>query len=327
MSIFSHIYVEEKALSYNITHSILEKRKSSQIITIDDYKNIFNRPNQNFQAQKLSPKLILAAKKNNFLYKGSAMCDDFGNQNFYYNTLIQNCLYNCDYCYLQGMYESSNIVIFVNIEDFFKETDKMLTELNSKLFLCISYDTDLLALEKIVPYTSMWIQYANGKENLELEIRTKSNQFHKIASIEPPKNVILAWTVSPTENAKRYEKKAPTLKARLWNIKKALELGWRVRICLDPVLYTKDWQNSYSNMLKEVFSVVPAEKLEDVTVGVFRVNQDYWKNMKKVNPSEILHFPFQKVGNAHTYSDSLTNQINEFLRKELLRYGVLYVIQ
>ena len=34
-----------------------------------------------------------------------------------------NCIYDCDYCYLQGMYPSANIVVFVNHEDFFDAVD------------------------------------------------------------------------------------------------------------------------------------------------------------------------------------------------------------
>ena len=33
---------------------------------------------------------------------------------------MYNCLFDCRYCFLQGMYNSSNFVIFVNYEDFFK---------------------------------------------------------------------------------------------------------------------------------------------------------------------------------------------------------------
>jgi len=40
-----------------------------------------------------------------------------------------NCVYDCEYCYLQGMYPSANIVVFVNFEDFTNAADEKLAEL------------------------------------------------------------------------------------------------------------------------------------------------------------------------------------------------------
>ena len=60
---FSHIYVEKDALNYPLTESVLSKYGSSKMIEINNYKEIFNRSNQNFQLQKFSMKLILAIKK------------------------------------------------------------------------------------------------------------------------------------------------------------------------------------------------------------------------------------------------------------------------
>ena len=98
-----------------------------------------------------------------FLYKGPDICENFGNRHFYYASTILNCIYDCHYCYLQGMYQSANIVIFVNIEDFFEAVDRELSFLGS-MYLCTSYDTDLLALEGILPYSRKWIEFAGRRK-------------------------------------------------------------------------------------------------------------------------------------------------------------------
>ena len=58
-----------------------------------------------------------------------------------------NCIYDCEYCYLKGMYQSAHLVIFVNLEDIFAEVKKIIAQ--HEMYLCVSYDTDLLALEEI----------------------------------------------------------------------------------------------------------------------------------------------------------------------------------
>ena len=316
---FSHIYIEEDAYHYPITSQILTKYQNSIQIKVQNYKQIFNRPNQNFQEQKNSVKLILAVKKDNFYYKGSSVVNDYGFENFYYNTLILNCVYNCEYCYLQGMFSSGNIVVFVNVEDYFRETEKLLTD--KPTYLCISYETDLLAMEDLVPYTSSWINFARLHPNLTIEIRTKSNKYHLIKHLKPCENVILAWTISPDEIVKRYESKTPTLNRRLSDIQLALCDGWRVRLCFDPILHVKNWKEIYGNFVDFAFTRISAEKIFDISLGTFRINADYLKKMKKLRPdSDILYYPFDRSGQLSIYPEGKVIEIMEFMTNRITKF-------
>ena len=305
---FSHIYVEEDAYDYPQTKKILNKFPKSTQIQITNYKHIFNRPNQDFQSQKESMKLILAVKKENFFYKGSQVVNNYGFENFYYNTMILNCVYNCEYCYLQGMFNSGNIVIFVNIEDFFTETKKLLAD--NPVYLCISYETDILAFEDIVPYTSAWIEFARENPNLIIEIRTKSNQYKLIRNLKQTDNIILAWTISPEEVIKKYESKTPTLNQRLRDIESALSDGWKTRICIDPILHIKNWKEIYNKFIEKTFSSISCEKIWDISIGTFRINADYLKKMKKFRTnSDILHYPFERRGSLSVYPEAKSKEI------------------
>ena len=73
-------------------------------------------------------KLILAIKREPLLYGGSSMIQDYMTPNVYYNTPILNCLYNCDYCFLQGMYDSGNLVVFVNEQDMMDAIDARVSD-------------------------------------------------------------------------------------------------------------------------------------------------------------------------------------------------------
>ena len=128
-----------------------------------------------------------------------------------------NCVYNCDYCYLQGMFPSANIVAFVNVEDYFAATRQAILNRSNPsqpFYLCISYDTDLLAFESIAPYCRAWIEFAYEQPDLLVEIRTKSAAYRAIRELSPTDRVILAWTLSPKPVAARYEHGAPPLRQR-----------------------------------------------------------------------------------------------------------------
>ncbi|MCC5816772.1 MAG: DNA photolyase [Leptospira sp.] len=315
---YSTIYIENGVENSPVTKRILEKLPKSNLIYIHDYKEVFNRPNQNFQAQKLSPKLILARKKDNFLYKGSSLAPDFGEENFFYNALLLNCPYNCDYCYLQGMYSSGNIVLFVNIDDYFEKTDEYLKRLG-RIYLCLSYDTDLLGMESWTGYSASWIEFARLRPNLILELRTKSANWRSIQDIKPIPNLILAWTLSPQNIVEKYEKKTASLPARIKAISSAMDAGWDVRVCIDPILDVPGWKEEYSglvNILKES-GVLP--RVREVSLGSFRMNKDYFARVKNLRKdSHIYLSEFITEDGASFYPLSKREEMVHFLQEKLI---------
>ncbi len=320
--IFSHIYIEQEAINYPDTELILSKFKNAQIIEINNYKEIFNTPRQNWRIQKKSQKLILAVKKAGFLYKGTSVAQNFKYENFYYNSLILNCLYDCDYCYLQGLYPSANAVIFVN-NQLFQDTveEKLKTEI--PLYLCISYDTDLLAFEGTIPFCSRWIEFARKQKDLIIEIRTKSANFNTIQNIKPTDNVILAWTISPSSITQEYEKLTPSLDARIKSINAALKKGWKVRLCFDPILSVKNWESVYSEFLDRVKRDINLNLVSDISLGTFRIAKDQLKRIKKERiDSSILYDNFIENNGIYQYTTEQKEKMENFVISKLHSFGI-----
>ena len=318
---FSHIYIEESAVPYQWAQRILNRFPKATVIRIGDYKEVFVRSGQNFRLQKASMKLILAVKKDRFLYPGSPNAQNFGLKNFYYNALILNCLYDCAYCYLQGMYASGNPLLFVNLGDYFTATRQALErrgDPHSPLYLAISYDTDLLAFESIVPYCREWIEFTRNTPELLIEIRTKSANYGSIRDLAPTDQVILAWTISPPSVARAHERGAPPLAHRLKAAKRAIDDGWQVRLCFDPVLRTENWLEHYASCIEETFKTIPADRIRDVTVGGFRVSAAHFKKMRSVrHDSELLYYPYERRGNVLSYPESENTELIEFMMEKL----------
>ena len=160
---FSHIYVERRIRNHPRTEQILLRFPQAQIVEIEHYKDVFNRHGQDGVRQHQAQALILAEKTDHFFYEGAPVCQDFGNTNFYYCSTMMNCIYDCSYCYLKGMYPSGHMVLFVNIEDYLEELDHILKTQN--MYVCISYDADLLAMEAVTGYVRLWSAYAAKHEN------------------------------------------------------------------------------------------------------------------------------------------------------------------
>ncbi|MDE6852029.1 MAG: radical SAM protein [Lachnospiraceae bacterium] len=313
---FSHIYIEKSVRNHPRTREILEKFTAAAVIEIHHYKDVFCRSKQNYSLQHCSQNLILAAKCGTLLYEGAPVCQSFGNPYFYYTSCMMNCIFDCEYCYLKGMYSSANIVIFVNLEDIFAEVERRLQR--HPLYLCVSYDTDLLALEPILGYGKEWCLFTEKHEDLKIEIRTKCANKQIPRNFRPIPGVIYAFTLSPQAVIEAYEHHTPSLTERLSCAAEMVQAGHLVRLCFDPMIYLPEWRNHYAEMLEQVCAVIDWRKIVDVSVGTFRISQDYLKKMRKQEPdSAVVWFPFQKEKGFYHYPDPLMEQMERFLADKL----------
>ena len=313
---FQHIYVEEAVREHPRTREILSHFSDRQIIEITHYKDVFCRKKQNFVQQHQAPALILAAKQGTKIYPGACVCQNFGNHHFYYTSCVMNCLYDCEYCYLRGMYASGNIVIFVNLEDTLAELEKILQK--HSVYLCVSYDTDLMALESITGFVKVWTVFARKHPDLCVEIRTKCGRTDLWRSLPVNENIIYAFTLSPDYVIKRYEHRTASLDSRLQSLRMAQQMGYPIRVCFDPMIWCPDWQSHYQQMWEKVCACVDWEKVQDASVGSFRISKEYMKKMRREAPSSaIVQYPFHNEQGVYQYPDSILTKMEAWMVSHL----------
>ncbi|MCL2462442.1 MAG: radical SAM protein [Defluviitaleaceae bacterium] len=294
-NIFSHVYIEAGAENLPAAKRILARLPNAARVPFGNRRDIFFRRGQDYLAQKNSPKLILAVQ-DEFLRDGSGMCDDFGHERFLIASQMMNCLYDCEYCYLQGAHPSANVVAFVNTPDYFAAVREYFGNMGQDAYLCLSYDADLLALEGLTGFIREWLEFCAGEPRLTLEIRTKCGVFPFGTETAPLENVIFAWTLSPENVIRKFERRAPGLEDRISAAKKASSNGWRVRLCIDPVIAARGWEADYAELARAVAAGFPHGTTEGLSVGAFRAREDVFEKMKKMRPySEILAGDFVKT--------------------------------
>lgn len=297
---FSHVYIEDEIINDENVKEILRGINYKSIINIRSYKDVFDRARQDIMLQKKSRKLILAKKKTDFLYKGSPLCESFNHSNFYYTSSVLNCIYNCSYCYLKGLYPSSDIVVFVNIEDFIKSAE----DFKGPLYLCISYDSDLLSFEPMLHFVEKWTNFAKSHKHILIELRTKcaSLEFNK----SYPENFIFAYSLLPQEIINEFERGTPSLSDRLKAINKLTMHNAKIRLSIEPVIYVNNFEKIYGDFIDEIFNKVDPKKIVDINVGSFRMECEQYNRIRKAEPlSKILKF---KVSREEDYFISNENE-------------------
>jgi len=116
----STLYIERDIAQHPRAVSIMARFPKSRQVSIDRYGDVFNQPAQNFRQQKQYPALILAKKHGRCVLPTPPEYHIGGSRNYYFSHML-NCVYDCRYCFLQGMYRSGNYVVFANFDDFFSD--------------------------------------------------------------------------------------------------------------------------------------------------------------------------------------------------------------
>ena len=315
------IYVEDEIKNHPRTKFILNKFKKSRIILINKYGEIFNKRNQNFRIQKANPCLILAHKKDNFVLPAPEGFGIGSSKNFYFSHMY-NCIYDCRYCFLQGMYSSANYVIFVNFEDFDISIEKIIeNNLDSKLTFFSGYDCDSLALENVTGFAKHILSIFRKYPQIEIEFRTKSIQKEPFLSVKPMPNVILAYSLMPELMSNSLDNKAPSISKRIRVISELASKGWKIGLRFDPLIHGENWKELYQELLENIYNNIFLDNLHSVSFGSLRFPKRMFKDIFKLYPHEPLFTsPLSLNNKMISYDIEIEEEMTSFCKNLTLKY-------
>jgi len=315
------IYIEEEIKDHPRVISICERFPNAERIICHRYGEVFNRKAQNFRLQKQQPALILAKKHKKFVLPAPDGYGIGGARNFYFSHML-NCLYDCRYCFLQGMYRSAHYVLFVNYEDYAEDIIahcQQTPETDSYYFS--GYDCDSLALEPVTQFLDFFMPLFRKYPQAWLELRTKSTQIRKLLEQPPIENCVVAYSLSPEPIAQALEHKAPSLQRRLESLAKLQAQGWNIGLRFDPLIYHENFSEMYRSFFAAVFQQIKPDSLHSVSLGAFRLPEGYFRNVVKLYPYEKLFAgPLQSKAGMVAYETDLEQTLLTFCQQQILNY-------
>lgn len=306
------IYIEEGADKLRKSREILSRFPKATVIPCKHYKEVFNPSNQSFRLQKKNPALILAQQRGKLTHPIPQSYGVGGKHNFYFSHLL-NCLYDCRYCFLQGMYPSAHYLLFVNFDHFKEEIKKTSNSLDDECWFFSGYDCDSLALESVTGFASDFLPFFSELPNAWIELRTKSVAIQSLQKIDPLERAVVAFSFTPQEISTQLEKGVPSVKTRIAAMQKVAEQGWKVGLRIDPILDCKDFENRYFNLFREIFENIPEKAIHSISMGAFRMPKGFYKKIEKQYPEEALF-----AGGFHTengYTGYLTETETRLKKK------------
>jgi spore photoproduct lyase len=327
---FSRILIEKEYLTHPVTKEILKRFKNIPVKEISNVNDIFGRVKKPYLQKRDNLQLILGKKRGQMIKEAPDAYGVEGEKHFYF-IHAYNCIYECEYCYLQGYFNSPDIVLFLNHEDIIKEMDALNTNSNETMWFHAGEFSDSLALSHLTGELPIYHSFFKQNPNLKLELRTKSSNIKELLKLSPLPNFISSFSLSPTTRVKKTDLKTPSLKHRLEAIKTLSDHGHPIGLHLDPVIHEDNFITEYNSLFESIVSHIAPHNVEYISIGVVRFTHDVYKQVEKNYPeSDLLAAEFitsfdKKVRYPRPFRIWLLSQIKEIAIKHGFKKEQIYL--
>lgn len=313
------IYIERDVVEHPRVEAILRRHPRATHVLCDRYGEILNRRAQNFRLQKRRPALVLARKHDNHVLKAPDGYGVGGDANFYFSHAL-NCLYDCRYCFLQGMYRSAHYVVFVNFEDY-QETIDSRRQPGHQSWFFSGYDSDSLVLEPVTGFVGAMLPFFETRPDAWLELRTKSTQVKTLLDHRPLENCVTAFSFTPEPVSQALEHHVPSVTKRIDAMSRLATAGWPLGLRFDPLIYHEGYRDNYRKLLHDIFARISPAAIHSVSLGPFRLPRGFFSRMAKLYPDEPLFAAsLADRGGMVSYAPEIEEEMVEFCTRELLQY-------
>jgi len=313
------IFIYEKIKHMEMVRKIVSQFPDAKIDYIPDqfpitirkreprFANI-DKKNKNAGIVNLAKKLLVigTATRSQFVEKFRNKLDCLCPEFYCITPLNNGCYYSCMYCYLQITYRGvfPYIKINVNLDELKKaiiSTAKREWHQNGQnaTFNCgekldsLSFDNYLGLSKILVPFFAQTPEL----EHSTLLMLTKSDNVDNLIEManENPlvtKNTVLSWSLNSEEFSKKYEIGSPSPKRRLSAARKCQDVGYKIRLRIDPLLVLPNWQKGYKKLVEDIFERYELNP-EIITLGALRFERGLDSLAKaRFNNTELFNYDF-----------------------------------
>lgn len=294
---FSTIYLERAIEHHPRVERILKTLGASEYRLIDDYSQIWGRAKKPYLLKREKLNLFLAQKKGQ---KVRLAPDAYGveGEPHYYFVHAYNCIYECQYCYLQGYFSTPDLVWFINHEDIILEMQTVLNEglkTHKRVWFHAGEFSDSLALSHLTHDLQCYYDFLLKNPQAFIELRTKSVNLRELKKLPPIPNLITSFSLSSDLHTRIYDLKTPSLKHRLEALRELSEQGYSVAIHLDPIIYHPEFKKHYHELIDQLDSMKIIDRLQYISLGVVRFTKEVFYEVTQNYPdSQLLKQPFIK---------------------------------
>jgi len=181
------------------------------------------------------------------------------------------CPFDCAWCYLKGTFRFLPTKTKPIIKDYEKielHTRRFLEEVATPEILNTGEIADSLMWEGLnKPFSKFIIPMCEEQNRHKILFVTKSENIKHLLEINPHNQAIISFSLNADEIAKRWERGAPSVDRRIEAGRKLSQVGYEIRIRIDPMVPVPDWKTHYTNLIDQIFAKFTPSR---ITLGSLR---------------------------------------------------------
>lgn len=288
---FNQIYIEEHLKENLRVKEILSQAQSiHEIKYIPKVEDIWGRVKKPYLQKRETLNLFIGEKLGDLVKKAPDAYGTYGDPHYYF-IHAYNCIYECTYCYLQGYFQTPDLVFFINHEKILEEMKSILIseDQGQKVWFHAGEYSDSLALSHITRELPLYFKFFENHPDALMELRTKSANIRELRKLKPLENIIISLSLAPQKQVKENDLKTPPLTTRLKAMQELQQLGFPIALHFDPIIYTDDLINEYEKMIVLVSQYLKIEQIKYVSMGVVRFTKDVYYQVQKNYPESPIH--------------------------------------
>jgi spore photoproduct lyase len=218
-------------------------------------------------------RLVIARRKTPFLTPCPAGSSKFACCGYLVLTLASNCPMDCSYCFLQEyLADNPAFQLYANFTDSFDELDRLCDNARGRSFRVGTGElADSLAFDSITAISRDLIEFFSARENLTLELKTKTDEIENLLAIDPRGRVLVSWTLSTDAIYRSSEHRTASPAARIKAARAVLGAGYRVAFHFDPLIAYPGAERDYIHLIDELLDSVPPQQISFVSMGGLRM--------------------------------------------------------
>jgi spore photoproduct lyase len=130
---------------------------------------------------------------------------------------------------------------------------------------------DSLAFDSLTSMSRDLVEFFASRENLTLELKTKTDEIENLFGLDPRGRVIVSWTLSPDAVYRSSERLTAPPAARIAAARAVLDAGYRVAFHLDPLIAYPGAERDYGLLIDELLDTIAPKQISFISMGGLRM--------------------------------------------------------
>ena len=216
-------------------------------------------------------KVLYLARQNGSFVKPCPCTPGYIGCSYFIVNSVLNCPLDCTYCILQLYLGGRPLTAFYNLERLWSELDRLLAKTRGRpIRIGTGELSDSLALDHLTGAAGDFVSYFRARPGALFELKTKTAAIEGLLRAGPAANIVVSWSLNPQSVARRDEKGAAAVPARLEAAGEAVRRGFFVGFHFDPLVLFRCWEEAYGQLVDSLFRAVPAGRIRWISLGSLR---------------------------------------------------------